>query len=148
MQKNGLLARTSYQIKPLRLKRPLDGLGHVVELPLRKHYNVFAEGCLLDLSPILVVEKTGPIEEQAIPSLKLSFSFAVRFILCTFSLFHVCFLAFGAADRSCPCSPCLSTVWVSRGFETKGWYALAWWGPDGTASPPPTRIDKERQRRS
>ena len=38
--------------------------------------------------------------------------------LCTFSLFHACFLAFGAADRSCPCSPCLSTVWVSRGFET------------------------------
>ena len=87
-QKNGLLERTSYQIKPLRLKRPLDGLGHVVELPLRKHYNVFAEGCLLDLSPTLVVEKTGPIEEQAIPSLKLSSSFAVR-LFCALS---ACFM--------------------------------------------------------
>ena len=27
MRKNSLLAGTSYQIKPLRLKRPLDGLG-------------------------------------------------------------------------------------------------------------------------
>ena len=89
MQKNGLLARTSYQIKPLRLKRrPLDGLGHVVELPLRIHYNVFAEGCLLDLSPTLVVEKTGPIEEQAIPGLKLSSLFAVR-LFCALS---ACFM--------------------------------------------------------
>ena len=89
MLKNGLLARTSYQIKPLRLKRPLDGLDHVVELPLRKHYNVFAEGCLLDLSPTLVVEKTGPIEEQAIrPSVKLSSSFDVR-LVCALS---ACFM--------------------------------------------------------
>ena len=27
MKKNSLLAGTSYQIKPLRLKRPLDGIG-------------------------------------------------------------------------------------------------------------------------
>ena len=46
-----------------------------------------AEGCLLDLSPTLVVEKTGPIE-QAIPSLKLSSSFAVR-LFCALS---ACFM--------------------------------------------------------
>ena len=67
----------------------MDGLGHVVELPLRKHYNVFAQGCLLNLSPTLVVEKTGPIlEEQAIPCLKLSSSYAVR-LFCALS---ACFM--------------------------------------------------------
>ena len=68
----------------LRLKRPIDVLGHVVELPLRKRYNVFAEGCWLGLSPTLVVEKTGPKEEQAILSLKISSLFAVR-LFCALS---------------------------------------------------------------
>ena len=47
-----------------------------------------ASKCLLDLSPTLVVEKTGPIEEQAIPGLKLSSLFAVR-LFCALS---ACFM--------------------------------------------------------
>ena len=47
-----------------------------------------SEGCWLSLSPTLVVEKTGLIEEQAILSLKLSSSFAV----CLFCAFSACFM--------------------------------------------------------
>ena len=65
---------------------PLDALGHVVELPLRKRCNIFAEGCWLGLSPTLVVEKTGPVEEQAILSLKLSSSLSQSHVLVWHSL--------------------------------------------------------------
>ena len=48
----------------------------------------FRRRLLVDLSPTLVVEKTGLIEEQAIPGLKVSSSFAVR-LICALS---ACFM--------------------------------------------------------
>ena len=67
----------------------LTGLVTLSNSPLRKHYNVCAEGCLLDLSAQGKGKKRpGPIEEQAIPSLKLSYSFAVR-LFCALS---ACFM--------------------------------------------------------
>ena len=91
IQKNSLVAGTSYQIK----------VGTAVEKTSQRAWSrcrtpaaetlqcfFFVEGCWLGMSPTLVVEKTGPREEQAILSLKLSLSFAVR-LFCALS---ACFM--------------------------------------------------------
>ena len=88
----------------LRLKRPLDTLGHVVELLLRKRYNVFAEGGWLRLSPTLVVHGKDGSDRRTghrYPQFETFIFVCCALVLCTFSLFHACFLAFGAADGSC-----------------------------------------------
>ena len=63
---------------------------------------MFAEGCWACRQHRAFVEKTGPIEEQAILSLKHLYFETFNFvrcalILCTISLFHERFLAFIAA---------------------------------------------------
>ena len=95
MQKNSLVAGLARNFKQVQTwycgcNDLLTRLVTLSNPPLRKRYNVFAEGCWLGFKcrQPWSWKKTGPIEEQAILSLQLSSSFAVRW----FCALSACFM--------------------------------------------------------
>ena len=116
MQKNGLLARTSYQIKPLvlRLKTATSWRAWSRCRTPVAETKCFRRRLLVVLSPTLVVEKTGPIEEQAIPvwnfHLCLLCACSVHFqpVSCMFSRFWSCWQKLSMQSMS------LDSVGVTR----------------------------------
>ena len=99
MKKNSPLAGTKFQIKLLRLERPLDGLSYY---------------------------RTAAV---VILTLKLSISFTLsRLVLCTFSLFHACFLAFGVAFCMVSLPLSLDSVGVTSVWN---WRLARVGGPNG-----------------
>ena len=86
--------------------------------PAAKTLQCFRRRLLVGLVANIGRGKDGSDRRTGHPQFETFIFVCCALVLCTFSLFHACFLAFGAADISCPCSPCLLTVWVSRGCET------------------------------
>ena len=90
--------------------------------------------------------KDGSDRRTGHPQFETFIFICCALVLCTFSLFHACFLAFGAADRGCQ-SMSLDSVGVTRVWNlslrlVRPNYGGEWGSWRVTASPPP--IDKER----
>ena len=140
MQKNGLLTRTSYQIKPLRLKtatswRAWSRKGAVKNCtnshkkkllvqfftaPLSRcrtpvaETQCFRRRLLVGLVANIGRGKDGSDRRKGHPRFETFISVCCALFLCTFSLCS----RFWSCWQKLSSSPCLSTVWVSRGFET------------------------------